>query len=260
MSYETLETERDGPILRVWLNRPARRNAVSPLLLREVGDLFRGLETDFETRVVVLGGRGASFCAGADRKPDPAARAAEAETTDRGRRFLGQLGRRACRAIEECEAVTIARVHGHAIGGGACFALACDFRIAARDAVFLIPEVDLGVPLSWGGVPRLIHEIGAARARELLLRCNALDAATAEQWNLVHRAVDAADLDAEVDAWASDLAGRPELAVHMTKTQLRGYARLHTLGDATESDGDLIAEASRSESFRDRFAKFGKGS
>ena len=73
MSYETLETERQGAILRVWLNRPERRNAVSPLLLRELGDLFRSLEVDFATRVVVLGGRGKSFCAGADRKPDPAA-------------------------------------------------------------------------------------------------------------------------------------------------------------------------------------------
>lgn len=253
MSYETLETERRGAILRVWLNRPERRNAVSPVLLRELGDLFRSLEVDFDTRVVVLGGRGKSFCAGADRKPDPAARQAEAATTDRGRRWLGQLGRRACRAIQDCEAVTIAQVHGHAIGGGACIALSCDFRIAAEDAIFVVPEVDLAVPLSWGAVPLLIQEVGAARAREILLRCDELDGRQAERLNLVHKAVPAADLEGEVQAWADDLAAKPELAVHMTKTQLRGYARQSALGDATEADGDLIAVAGRSETFRERF-------
>ncbi len=251
MDFETLETERDGPLLRVWLNRPDRRNAISGKMLREIGDLFRSLETDFEARVVVLGGRGLSFCAGADRKPDPSP--PREATTDRARRWLGQLGRRAVAAIQDCEAVTIARIHGHAIGGGACFATACDFRISTRDAAICIPEVELGIPLTWGAVPRLIQEVGTARARELLMRCNTLDGETAERWNLVHRAVPAEQLDAEVDAWAADLAAKPELAVHMTKTQLRGYARLLTLGDATEADGDLLDVAGRSESFRERF-------
>ncbi len=252
MSYATLETERDGPVLHVWLNRPERRNAVGPVMLREVGDLFRSLETDFATRVVVLGGRGKSFCAGADRKPDPAGRPPP-DATERQLRWIGQLGRRACRAIQDCEAITIARVHGHAIGGGACFALACDFRIAADDAVFLVPELDLAVPLSWGAVPLLIREVGTARAREILLRCPSLAGTQAEEWGLVHKAVPAVSLDAEVAEWAADLAAKPELAVHMTKTQLRGYSRLGVLGDATEADGDLIARASASSSFRDRF-------
>lgn len=259
MSYETLETERDGPLLRVWLNRPERRNAVGPVMLREVGDLFRSLETDFETRVVVLGGRGKSFCAGADRKPDPAGQPPD-DATERELRWIGQLGRRACRAIQDCEAITLARVHGHAIGGGACFALSCDFRIAAQDASFLVPEVDLAVPLSWGAVPLLIREAGTARAREILLRCPTLDGAQAEAWGLVHKAVPAAALDDEVAAWAADLAAKPELAVHMTKTQLRGYARLQELGDATEADGDLIGQAGMSPSFRERFRmKGGEG-
>lgn len=258
MSFETLEIERDGPLLRVWLNRPERRNAISGTMLREVGDLFGSLETDFETRVVILGGRGLSFCAGADRKPDPAPANEDAATSDRGRRWLGQLGRRAVLAIQDCEAVTVARIHGHAIGGGACFATACDFRISTQDAAICIPEVDLGVPLTWGAVPRLIQEVGAARARELIMRCNTLDGETAERWNLVHRAVPTDQLDDEVEAWAQDLAAKPELAIHMTKTQLRGYALLHTLGDATEADGDLFGAAARSESFRERFS-FAKG-
>src|SRR5690606_24677163 len=214
-----LETERDGAILRVWLACPARRNALDTTTLEELAALFTGLDRDFATRVVVLGGRGASFGAGADRRDPPGAAGMASPASGRERRHAAQLGLRACRAIERCEAVTIARVHGHAIGGGAALALACDFRIAAEDAVFAVPEVDLGIPLTWGAVARLAHEIGAARAREAILLCDRFDARRAETWGAVHRAVPAAQLDAVVGEWARRLAAKPELAVHMTKTQ-----------------------------------------
>lgn len=255
--YETLEIQRDGPVLRVWLNRPERRNAIDNTVLREIGDLYHALETDFETRVVILGGRGQAFCAGADRKGNSLG-AAAAEISDRERRWTGQLGRRACRAIEDCEVLTVARVHGYAIGGGFCFAASCDFRIAARDAFFRLPEVDLGVPLTWGAVPRLIQEIGTARARELLILCNDVKGEQAEQWGLVHRSVDEADLDAEVARFVDELLDKPEVAVYMTKTQLRGYSRRASLGDITESDGDMIGIAGRSRSMQQRFGGFQK--
>ncbi len=255
--FETLEVERDGPILRVWLNRPERLNAIDNRMLRELGDLFRSFETDWKTRVVVLGGRGRSFCAGADRKGsvDPKA---PTSASDRERRWMSQLGRRACRAIEECEAVTVARVHGHAVGGGTCFALACDFRVAARDAVFRVPEVDLGVPLTWGATPRLLSEIGAARTREVLMLCEDIGAERAASWGIAHRVVDADELDLEVDRLAAVLASKPEMAIHMTKTQLRSYARLAAAGDVTETDGDILDMALRSESARGLFRMPGK--
>jgi enoyl-CoA hydratase/carnithine racemase len=247
MTWQTLETEREGAILRVWLARPARRNALDTTALEELTALFSGLQRDFATRVVVLGGRGLSFCAGADRRAPPgrARMAADSGASDRERRHAAQIGLRAARAIEECEAVTIARVHGHAIGGGVALALACDFRIAADDTVFQIPEVDLGIPLTWGAVARLAHEVGAARAREAILLCDRFDARRAEAWGAVHRAVPAAELDAVVDDWARRIAAKPEVAVHMTKTQLRAYGLAARLGDVTESDGDLLAGASR---------------
>jgi enoyl-CoA hydratase/carnithine racemase len=255
MTWQTLETERDGAILRVWLARPARRNALDTTALDEIAALFGGLQRDFATRVVVLGGRGPSFCAGADRRHPPGReRMAEGSgASDRERRHAAQIGLRASRAIQECEAVTIARVHGHAIGGGAALALACDFRIAAEDTVFSVPEVDLGIPLSWGAVARLVHELGAARAREAILLCERFDARRAEAWGAVHRAVPAAELDAVVDDWARRLAAKPEVSVHMTKTQLRAYALAARLGDVAESDGDLLAIASRLGAARKAF-------
>ncbi len=109
------------------------------------------------------------------------------------------------------------------------------------------------MPLTWGATPRLIHEVGAARARELILLCDRIDGARAERWGLVHRAVPADQLDAMVDDWARRLAAKPELAVHMTKTQFRAYARRAALGDVTETDGDVLMAASRSEVARNSF-------
>jgi enoyl-CoA hydratase/carnithine racemase len=255
--YETLELERDGPLLFVWLARPAKRNALNGTALAELEALFTALQRDFATRVVVLGGRGASFCAGADRDDPPGSERMRAASgaSARERRFTAQLGRRACAAIEALEAVTIARLHGHALGGGLALALACDFRFAAEGTQLALPEVDLGVPLTWGATPRLIHEIGAARARELLLLGDALEAGEAQRIGLVHRVLPAADLDAAVLAAARKLAAKPEIAVHMTKTQLRAYARRAALGDVSEADADLLLEASRVGVARDSFRR-----
>lgn len=252
--YQTFELERTGPVLRVWLNRPARRNAISPRMLSELGDLFLSLQTDFDTRVVVLGGRGASFCAGADRKSPIPEDALPPPRSERERRWIAHLGRRACRAIENCEAVTIARVHGHAIGGGCCLALSCDFRVAAQDSIFRIPEVDLGVPLTWAAVPRLLDEIGAARTRELVILCGDVHAAQALEWGMIHRSVALNALDSEVESMVQALLQKPELALHMAKTNLRGYARLRSLGDASEADGDLFTLAQSSEDYLERFS------
>lgn len=246
-SFETLEIERDGPVLRVWLARPDRLNALNGTALEEITRLFTSLQRDFDARVVVLGGRGRAFCAGADRKDPPGSdrMLRSADVGERERRWSSQLGLRACTAIASAEAVTLARVHGHAVGGGFALAMACDFRLAAEDSVFHVPEVDLGVPLTWGATPRLIHEVGAARAREIILMCDRFDGTTAERWGVVHRAVPAADLEATVADWAGRAAAKPEVAVHMTKTQFRAYAALALLGNVSETDGDVLMGASR---------------
>ena len=125
--------------------------------------------------------------------------------------------------------------------------------MAASDTVFHVPEVDLGIPLLWGATPKLIYEVGAARAREIILACDRFDAADAERWNVVQRCVPPGELDAASDKLARQLAAKPEIAVHMAKTQLRGYARVAMLGDASEADVDLMLAASRVGVARDAF-------
>lgn len=243
MTYETLTVEQDGPVTRVWLDRPAKLNALNPQALEEIVAVFDGLQRSFDSPVVVLGGRGRAFCAGADRGEPPGRLGRGSGAGARERRWTAQLGRRALEAIERCEAITIARLHGHVIGGGVVLALACDLRLAAASTSFWIPEVDLGIPLTWGAVPRLAREVGPAKAKELILLCDRIDAPAAAQCGLVNRVVPDAALDAELDAWARRLAAKPPWAVHMTKSQFQAYGRSSVLGDVTTLDGDLLAAA-----------------
>lgn len=253
-AYQTLELVRDEDrpeVLRVWLNRPSRRNAVNDRMMHEVGDVFLSLQEDFATRVVVLGGRGASFCSGADRKGDD--QPLPAPTSEREQRFRNHLGRRAARAIEDCEIPTIARIQGHAAGGGCVWAVSCDFRVASETAVFWYPEVELGVPLTWAATPRLFQEIGTARARQMVMLCERVDGRRGEQWGLVHEAVDADALDAATERWVERVLAMPATAMHMTKTQFRGYSRAFAQGDVSEADGDQIEVARQVPGSRERF-------
>jgi enoyl-CoA hydratase/carnithine racemase len=258
VTYDTLAVEHDGPIARLWLSRPEVQNALNARALEEVIAAAEGLQRRFDVAVVVLGGRGTSFCAGADRKDPPARLAPASGAGPRERRHAAQLGRRTLEAIERIDAITIARLHGHVIGGGLVLALGCDLRLAAASTLFRIPEVELGVPLTWGAVPRLAAAVGTARAKELILLGDRFDAATAAASGLVNRVVPDAELDATVDDWARRIAAKPAWATHMTKSQFQAYARAAALGDVTAMDGDLLAAATREDPTRFRFPDRGE--
>lgn len=243
MAYQTLTLRIDGPVARVFLNRPERLNALNEAALDEVAAVFTELQTHYEVSVVVFGGEGRAFCAGADRKDPPARLARGSGASARERRHAASIGRRALEAIERLEAITIARLHGHVVGGGLVLALGCDLRIAASGTQFHIPEVDLGIPLTWGAVPRLIREVGPARAKELILLCDRFDASAAVTYGLINEAVPHDRLDVRVDEWADRLAAKAPWALHMTKTQFQAYAQNDALGNVTNADGDLLTAA-----------------
>src|SRR5262249_33294265 len=116
MEWPTLTYEQVGPVGSVWLNRPERRNALNQQALEDLADLFGRLKRAFEVRVIVLGGRGRSFSAGADLKDPPGVvEMGDPTRSVRERQWFSELGTRAIEAIERVDAITIARVQGHAI-------------------------------------------------------------------------------------------------------------------------------------------------
>ena len=165
------------------------------------------------------------------------------------RREVGQYGLRMAEALEKMRAVTIASVHGYAVGGGLLLMALCDLRIAARDAQFFIPEVDLGVPLAWGGIPRLVREIGPAMTRELVMTCRHFTPDEAQAMGLVNRVVPAERLRDETLALANELLAKPSVPLVITKEHVNVAAQAMTAGCTGFGDGDaLLAGLSEVES------------
>lgn len=217
---------RDGAIATVTLDRADKRNALSDALLAELGDAFAALRDDAGTRVVIVTGAPPVFSAGADA-PLRAGLSAE----ERRRAFLAtrsqfrRLFERATALLETLEQVTVAAINGHAVGGGWGLALACDFRWAAAEAQFWIPEVDLGVPLGVASTTRFVRLVGPARAKEIILECRRYTATEAQALGLVHRVVPGDRLLDEVRAWAAALAAKPFRPLAESKARIDAIAR-----------------------------------
>src|SRR5205807_10471691 len=126
-------------------------------------------------------------------------------------------GRQMAEAIESMRAVTIARVHGHCVGGAVVLVAACDLRVAAATTRFSIPEVDLGIPLAWGGIPRLVREIGPAVTKALVMTCRPFDAAEAHAIGFVNHVAAVHELAATVVSVVDALVSKSALVLEQTK-------------------------------------------
>ncbi|MEQ8263334.1 enoyl-CoA hydratase/isomerase family protein [Pseudohaliea sp.] len=231
--YETLSIEQAGPIARLWLDRPDKLNPLSVQTLQELTAAAQALDADPAVRVIIVGGRGRSFSAGADLAGFPG----PGET---GAREAADAGRIMADALEAVRAITIARLHGWCVGGGLVLAAACDLRVAASSTRFSIPEVDLGIPLAWGGIPRLVREIGPALTKELVITCRPFDAAEALDAGFLNRVVEESELDATVDTLADEVAKRPALPVQATKRHVDAVTATQVGLARSWSDADSL--------------------
>lgn len=244
MQFETLLVETHQTIGRLTLNRPERLNAMNALMLQELVAAARWFDEQREVRVVIVSGAGRAFCAGADLKASPAQEAAAAtEHSWLYRREAAQYGRRMADAIEQMRATTIVRLHGHIVGGGVVLASACDLRVAADDARFAIPEIELGIPLAWGGIPRLVREIGPAMTKELVMTCRPFSSQEAKAIGFLNRVVPLAELDQEVEALAAQLVAMPSVPVVITKEHVNAITRAMSAGLTSFGDGEALLSA-----------------
>ena len=218
-TFSALNVDIDNRIARVELNRPDRLNALSVTLLGELVELAAWLNTRDDVRVVVLSGAGRAFSAGFDLS-DFARSGQEISSADDSPRRSADLGRKAADAWTNIPQISIAAVHGHCVGGGVVLVGSCDLRLATSDAVFSIPEVDLGIPLAWGGIPRLVREIGPALTKELVLTCRAFGADEARDIGFINRVIPVDKIMEEAESLARSLADKPLYALRTTKEQV----------------------------------------
>lgn len=238
MNFETLVLEVDGSIGRLVLNRPERLNAMSATMLRELAEAAQWFNAQPEVRVVIVRGAGRAFSAGADLK-DSSRSEADGWLA---RREAAQAGSRMMDAVEAMKATTIAAVHGYAVGGAVLLAAACDLRLAAEDALFSIPEVELGIPLAWGGIPRLVREIGPAMTKELVITCRQFTPHEAKQIGFINRVVPADELEQQTARLAKEIAAQPAVPVAITKEHVNAVTRAMA-GGSSYADGDVLLSA-----------------
>ncbi len=264
MEFSEIDVQVDGPRADITLNRPAKLNPLSTTTLNELVAAARHLDTLPSVKVVVVAGSGRAFSAGADLasfataggQSEPESAPSSAATVARE---AADAGRRMAEAIEAMNAVTIARIHGHCVGGGVVLASACDLRIAADDTRFSIPEVDLGIPLAWGGIPRLVREIGPARTKELVMTCRPFGAAEALAAGFLNRAVPASDLTAAVDELIGQLTAKSALTLTATKRHTNAVTESMVGTARAWNDADSLVTALRDPGSRAAGAAYLKG-
>ena len=207
--FENLLYEKKNGIGYVTVNRPAVRNALNALTVRELKTVFEQAKNDDEVRVVILSGSGGkAFVAGADINE------LATQTPVNGKDY-GLAGQAVFNSIEQLGKPVIAAVNGYALGGGCELAMACTFRIASENAMFGQPEVKLGIIPGYGGSQRLPRLVGKGRALQILLTGDMVPAAEALRIGLVNQVVPQAELMPAAESIARKIMANAPLAVKL---------------------------------------------
>lgn len=230
----TVRVERRDGLCRASLDRPAKRNALDEPTRRALADLAAELADDTTTRVVLLTAEGSSFSAGVDLT----AAGQDAGAPWAERRHAAGAWQRTLEAWERLPQVTVAALQGHCIGGGALLAAACDLRVGDPTLQVRIPELAIGIPLTWAGVPRLAREIGLPLTRDLVMTGRLMAAEEALRSGFVQRLAAAGELPAEAEACVQELLAMPAAPLAMTKAMTRALGQ--DAMAAAWADADLL--------------------
>jgi len=211
LQFELLRYAADGPVARITLDRPEKRNALSIALSDELIRAIARVQESTAVKVLVIQGAGETFCAGDDIT----------EMHDwgdaNGVMRRARLYQTMANALEELDKVTIAAVDGFAVGGGLEITMACDFVVATRRALWGMPEVDVGITPGWGGTTRMARLIGRRMTKEVNLLGALHPARRAVELGLWNRVVGDDQLEAEVNALVEVLLSKNQQAVRQLK-------------------------------------------
>ena len=205
-----LKLEKRNKISYVSFKRTKSLNALNSQTLKELIDLNKKLESDSKTKVVVYRSEGKNFSAGADIKE-------KQKKLSKLELWKSNLGKEAIESILKINQITIASLKGYCLGGAACIASACDFRIASETTLVAYPEIDLGMNLNWFGLPLLLRLIGPSKTKKMVISGEIENANDLFKWGFIDDLSKDEDLDKKTVALAKKYALKPALPSQMIK-------------------------------------------
>jgi len=250
-TFTTIEFEKQADLGIIWLNRPEIHNAFNEIMIRELIDCFEAINGMDDIRIVILRGRGKSFCAGADLNwmRDVARYSFE-------QNYKESLNLSKCFfTIYTCKKPTIAMVHGAAIGGANGLLASCDFAYADDNTTFSLSEVKIGVVPACIS-PYVTKRVGEYGSRELMLTGRRIKGKEAEHFRLVNKSLPAEELESYVASVVDLLRTSGPKAMSKCKNLIFNISNMETLEQALESTARMIAEIRASEEGQEGMAAF----
>lgn len=248
MTFKHLKVETENQIATIALNRPDADNALDAELMSELRACVDELGRAETTRAVILTGARRTFSVGADVQMLETIGASY--TPEQTREEIGKW-RATFDALTALPQVTIAAINGLTLGGGVVLALACDFRLASSRAIFGVPEIKLGMVLALGGTQRLTRMVGAAAAKEMILRGRNLTAMEALRAGLVNRVCDHGDLLGLAHSWAERAVKYSPRAIKLAKELIDGSFE-RSAAESAQAETDAQVELLHSQEFLSR--------
>ncbi|MEX0736614.1 MAG: enoyl-CoA hydratase-related protein [Bacteroidota bacterium] len=244
MNYQTILFEVNSTVAQITINRPDKLNALNAQAKSELRDVLEQCKSSDTVSVVILTGVGEkAFVAGTDIKE------LTELNTETGKAF-SQGGQSVFDLVENLGKPVIAAVNGYALGGGMELALACHIRIAAENAKFGQPEVNLGIIPGYGGTQRLARLVGTGKAMELILTGDAIGAQEAWRIGLVNQVVPVPELMSTANAMAQKVASKGQLAIRMALKAVN-MTQETTLTDGQALEASLFGLCCGTEDFKE---------
>ena len=205
-----LKLEKRNKISYVSFTRSKSLNALNSQTLRELIDLNNKLDKDITTKVIVYRSEGKNFSAGADIKE-------QQKKLSKLQIWKSNLGKEAIESILKINQITIASLRGYCLGGAACIASACDFRVASENTLVAYPEIDLGMNLNWFGLPLLLRLIGPSKTKKMVVSGEIENAYDLFKWGFIDEIFNDEELNKKTVALAKKYASKPTLPTQMIK-------------------------------------------
>lgn len=250
---DLVRIETEGRVATVSFDTGSKANALSQKLMRELTEAARRFHGDPAISAVILTGRADNFTLGADLKDPEGVDVRKLGYSER--RIRLRNGPDMCAAWEQVDALTLCAIEGWCVGGGAALSAFCDLRVASSEATFYVPEVERGMNMSWGSIPRFVALVGPARTKRIAGLCEKIGAETALAWGLYDHLAAPGETLAKAREIAASAAKLPPTALKMVKQDVN-IAALALAQATAHRDLEAFALMQQTDDFREGVKAF----